>query len=228
MTPEKASLPPHCRPTTSSDAGTVWRRRRSSSARRFSAAAHDGGDDLAEAALVLQADHVALAQDGKIAGGIAGEQARGLQLLAAQADHQRLSREVGMQPDVLQGADGNGGARRVDGDAAAVGVGDGDHAVHVGEARQKLGADALRGVLHGGRDALHGGGDAEDVLRAGAAVGVAVALEGVAIERRQRRAARRWPAESASSGGAAGMSSSSSRTQLPAGMARLAMPMVWP
>ena len=147
---------------------------------------HDGGDALAEAALVLQADHVALAQDGKIAGGIAGEQARGLQFLAPQADHQRLSRQVGVQPDVLQGADGHGGAGRIDGHAAAVGVGDGDHAIHVGEARQDLGADALRGVLHGGRDALHRGGEAEDVLGAGAAIGVAVALEGVAVERRQR------------------------------------------
>ena len=46
-------------------------------------------------------------------------------------------------------------------------------------------ADALRGVLHGGRDALHCSGEAQDVLGAGAAVGAAVAFEGVAIERRQ-------------------------------------------
>ena len=38
VTPENASLPPHCSPTTSSDAGTVSRRRRFSCSKRFSAA----------------------------------------------------------------------------------------------------------------------------------------------------------------------------------------------
>ena len=38
VTPENASLPPHCRPTTSSDAGTVSRCRRFSCSSRFSAA----------------------------------------------------------------------------------------------------------------------------------------------------------------------------------------------
>ena len=36
------------------------------------------------------------------------------------------------------------------------------------EARQNLRLDAPHRVLHGGRDALHRGGDAQDVLGAGA------------------------------------------------------------
>ena len=43
----------------------------------------------------------------------------------------------------------------------------------------------LDGVVDGGGDALDGGGDAEDVPGADGAVGVAVAVEGVAFERRQ-------------------------------------------
>ena len=95
-------------------------------------------------------------------------------------------RGVGVQADVAQGADGDGGAGRVDGHAAAVGVRDGHHVVHVGKARQNFRLDAPHRVLHGRRHALHGGRDAEHVLRAHAAVRVAVAFEGVACERRQR------------------------------------------
>src|ERR1035438_373929 len=80
--------------------------------------------------LSVSADHVAFAQNGKCAGesalDMAVEQARGLQLLAPQADHERLPRQVGMERDVMQGAYGHGGARRIDGHAAAIGVGDRD------------------------------------------------------------------------------------------------------
>ena len=91
-----------------------------------------------------------------------------------------------MQSDVPQRADGHRGAGRIDGHAAPVGMRDGDHAVHVGKARQNLRPDALRGIFHGGRDALHRGGETQDVLGAGTAIGVAVALECVAVQGRQR------------------------------------------
>src|ERR1019366_9232462 len=77
--------------------------------------AHDGRDALAETAFVLQTDHVAFAQNRERAGDMAVEQARRLQLLAPQADHERLPGQVGMERDVMQGAYGNRGARRIDG-----------------------------------------------------------------------------------------------------------------
>lgn len=60
MTPEKASLPPHCTPTTRSDAGQVSRRRRLSRARVHFGLGHDGVDHRLEAGefFVLQADDV--------------------------------------------------------------------------------------------------------------------------------------------------------------------------
>ena len=76
---------------------------------------------------------------------------------------------------------------RVDGDAAAVGVLEADDVVDVRIARQQLGLDPLDRVLDDAGDALHGRRDGEDVARADRAVGVAEALEGVALERRRRR-----------------------------------------
>ncbi|MDT4850837.1 hypothetical protein FQZ97_850020 [compost metagenome] len=59
------------------------------------------------------------------------------------------------------------------------------HAVHVRVLRQQFAADALNREVENPRHALHGGGDGEQVARAQAAVGVAVALEGVAGQWRQ-------------------------------------------
>jgi hypothetical protein len=78
-------------------------------------------------------------------------------------------------------------ARRVDGDAAAIVVGEGDDVVDVGIAREELGLDALDGEVDRGRNALHGGGDAENIFRADRSVVVEKALEGVALERRHGR-----------------------------------------
>ena len=162
---------------------------------------HDRIDHRHEADMlvVLQADHVelrffacadigdvALIDDGEAA---RRQQALGLQLLAAQAHHHHLAAEVRVQADVAQRADRDLGAGRVDGHAAAVGVFEADHVVDVRELRQQLGLDALhREVEHAGH-ALHRGRDRQDVARADRAVGVAKAFEGVALERRQRRAA---------------------------------------
>ena len=186
MTPEKASLPPHCRPTTRSDAGQVTRWRRVEPLDALLGHAHDRGDDVAEAAMlfVLEAHDVRLfREDGQLAG---REHAQGLQFFAAEADDQRIAAEVGVEAQVAEGADGDLRAGCVDGDAAAVVVRDGDDVVDVGVARENLRLDAADGVVHGGGDALDGGVDAEDIFGADGAVVVAIALEGVALKRRLR------------------------------------------
>ncbi|MNS91589.1 hypothetical protein D3C72_1256840 [compost metagenome] len=67
---------------------------------------------------------------------------------------------------------------------------DADHVVHVGIARQQFLADARHGVFDHALHALHRGADGQDIARAHGAVGVAVTLERVAFQRRQRRDAR--------------------------------------
>ena len=100
VTPEKASLPPHCTPTTRADAGTVSRRRAFSRSRCTVAEARI--ESIIEAkptcAVVLQADDVerrvvavALVADREAA---RRQQALRLQLLAAQAHHHHLAAEV--------------------------------------------------------------------------------------------------------------------------------------
>ena len=60
-----------------------------------------------------------------------------------------------------------------------------DHVIDVRVLRQQLGLDALYREVHHAGHALHGSGDREDVARAHRAVGITVALEGVALKRRQ-------------------------------------------
>ena len=55
------------------------------------------------------------------------------------------------------------------------------------KARQQFGLDAPHGKLCHAGHALHGLGDGQDVARAHRAVGVAVALEGVTLQRRHGR-----------------------------------------
>jgi hypothetical protein len=112
VTPLKASLPPHCTPTTSSLAGTVSRRRafRRCRCTRPGAGCVDHRHE-ADVRVVLQADHVqrlglGLPRRGSEAA--RRQQPLGLQLLAAQADHHHLAAEVGVQADVAQRADGDG------------------------------------------------------------------------------------------------------------------------
>ena len=70
-------------------------------------------------------------------------------------------------------------------EAAAVGMRDGDHIVHVGESREQFGLDSAGSVLDGGRDALDGGRNAKNVAGTHAAIGIAITLESVAGERRE-------------------------------------------
>ncbi|SOY63831.1 hypothetical protein CBM2589_A70004 [Cupriavidus taiwanensis] len=149
---------------------------------------HDRFDHRGKAhvLLVLQADHVGLARflDRDGAG---ADQARRLQLLAAQADDHHFAAEVGVQRDIADGADGDAGIGRVDGHAATIGVLQANHVVDVGVLRQQFFLDAAHREFHHALDALHRGGNAEDIARADRAVGIAVALEGIAVQRRQRR-----------------------------------------
>ena len=57
------------------------------------------------------------------------------------------------------------------------------HVVDIGIAGQQLPFDPVYHVVGDARHTLHAGGDAEDVARAHTAVGIAVALEGVALQR---------------------------------------------
>ena len=85
-----------------------------------------------------------------------------------------------MQGDVADEALRDLGLRRVDGDAAAVLVVDGDHIVYVGVLGQKIPADAGDGVVHYADDALDRGIDTEDVAGAARALapGIGVAHPG--------------------------------------------------
>ncbi len=146
--------------------------------------------------VVLQAHHVqrgfgtvthvgdvALVDDGKAT---RRQQPFGLQLLAAQTDDHHFTAEVGVQADVAQCADRHHRVRRFDGHAAAVAMLQRDDIVDVGEARQQLGLDALHREVGDPGHALHRLRDGQDVARAHRAVGIAVALERVALQRRQR------------------------------------------
>ena len=144
----------------------------------------------ADMGLVLQADgvgaglRVASVVDRE---GSRRQQSRGLQLLAAQADHQHLAAEVGVQRQVAHRADRDDRVGCVDRHAAAVAVLQRDHAVDVGVERQQFLADAPRRMVDHAGHALHRGGDRQQVARAHRAVGIAVALEGEALQRLDRR-----------------------------------------
>ena len=116
-----------------------------------------------------------------------GKQAFRLQLLAAETDHHGAAAEIRIEADIAQRPDRNFGVRRIDGDAAAVSVFEPHHVIDVSIFRQQLGANARHRMLDNAGDTLHGCGDAEDVARSDRPVGIAVALERVAFERRRER-----------------------------------------
>ncbi|MPM77574.1 hypothetical protein SDC9_124580 [bioreactor metagenome] len=151
--------------------------------------AHDGVDHghKAHMGLVLQTDHVqfrfTLVDDGKAA---RRQQALGLQLFTAQADHHDLAAEVRVAADIAQRALRDLGTHGIDGHAAAIAVLQAHHVVHMGVAGQQLGLDAAHGKVEHPGHALHRGGDGQDVARAHGAVRIAVTLEGIACQRLQR------------------------------------------
>ena len=70
--------------------------------------------------------------------------------------------------------------------AAAVEVVQAHHAVDVRVFRQQIAFDDFHHVIHYARHAVHAGSNAEQILGADAAVRVAVAFEGIALQRRKR------------------------------------------
>ena len=173
----------------------------------------------ADQAFILHAHDVA-------ATGLA-DQPVGLQLLATQADHHQLAAEIRMAREVLQGADGDRRIPRIDGHAAAIGVVQRHHVIDIGVFREQIPLDAADDHIERAGDALHGDADAEDVLRANRPVGVAVALEGIALQLRAGRGGR-VAISSSSSAGAAGVRTRLSSIQLPAGMSCRAVPITSP
>ena len=136
-------------------------------------------------ALILQTHNVAIVQRDRLHVAGAGQQTLGLQLLAAEAHHHDFAAEVGVQRQVMNGADRHHRRRRVNRHAAAVKVVQRHHAIDVRVVRQQIALDNLHDIVHHARHAVHAGGNAEQVARADAAVRVAVAFEGVAFQRRQ-------------------------------------------
>ena len=131
---------------------------------------HDDGDIGAEAFMVLHPHGVTPTLGEPF----------GHQLLAAQANHQHFAAEIGIARQALQGADRHHRLRRVDGHAAAIGMGQHHDVIYVGIFGQQLGLDALQGIFHRAGHALHRGGNGQDVLGSHSAVGVAVAFKGIA------------------------------------------------
>ena len=181
VTPENASLPPHCMPTTRSDAGQVSRRRRVEHCRWRSAVCMIEVDHRLEADMrgVLQGDQVVvvLVASASTLDGAGRQQPLRLQLLATEADHHGGAAEIRIEADVAQRADRDVGVRRIDGDAAAVDVLERDDVVDVRISRQQLGPDAPDGVFDDAGHALHRGRDRQQIARADRTVGIAKALE---------------------------------------------------
>ena len=138
MTPEKASLPPHCMSDHEVGGRTGFPAAPVERLQPLVGHRHDAVDDFAEAgqALVLHADDIGIVHRGR--GDALGQQQFGLQFLAAETDDHDFAAEIRIARQILQGADRHGGAGRVDGDAAAIGMGHGHHVVDIGIFRQQL------------------------------------------------------------------------------------------
>jgi hypothetical protein len=143
---------------------------------------YDVLDDFAKAgeAFVLHA------HDFVVGAHALGQQQFRLQLLAAEAYDHYFAAEIGIAGKVLQRADRHRSARRVDRDPAAIGMRDRHHVVDVGISGQQLLANPVQCELDGAGDALHAGRDREDVAGADRTIGIAIAFERMALQRRQR------------------------------------------
>ena len=148
---------------------------------------HNRRHHIAEA-LVLLVLHAHDVWSGPENGQCAGwQQPRRLQLFAAQAHHHGRASQVRVQAQVVQRSDWDFSAGSVDGNAAAVVVGQRNHVVDVGIARQQFRLDAPDREIDCGGNALHGGGDAQNVLGSHRSVIVQKPFEGIALKRRHRR-----------------------------------------
>src|SRR5581483_1116377 len=91
-----------------------------------------------------------------------------------------------IEAEIAESANRDFGIRSVDGYATSIVMCERNDVVHVSEARKNLLLDASHGIVHGCGNALHSGGDAEDVLCADGTAVIKEALERVALKRRER------------------------------------------
>src|SRR5690242_20520772 len=95
-----------------------------------------------------------------------------------------------MQADMFQCLNGNSRPGRINSHSAAIAMSDRDYIVNIREARENLRSNPLYRVLHGGRDALHGRGNAENVFRPYRSVSITITLKRVTFEAGKRRGDR--------------------------------------
>ena len=87
----------------------------------------------------------------------------------------------------MNGADRDDRCRGVDRHAAAIQVVQTHNAIDVGILWQQIAFDNFHHIIDDARHAVHAGANAEQVFGSDAPVGVAIAFEGIAFQRRQRR-----------------------------------------
>ena len=85
------------------------------------------------------------------------------QLLAAKAHHHDLTAEVGVTDQIGDGTDGNGGHGCIDGNTAAIGMGNGHHTVHIGILGEQFLFDPFHRHLQHTGGTLDGGHDAQQI-----------------------------------------------------------------
>src|SRR5690606_41995868 len=131
---------------------------------------HDGADHAVETdiCIVLQGDQsnvVVLPLEPAVLYGneSVGEEYVGLQFLTAQADKQRAPTEVGVAGNITQGADGDDGIRRLNGDTAAIHMFQRYDVIYVGIFGQQFFAYAFDCVGVHDRDALNGSGYGQQI-----------------------------------------------------------------
>ena len=114
------------------------------------------------------------------------QQPLGLQLFTAKANDHHFAAEVRVKGDIVDGAYWYHRRWRINRYAAAIEVIQTHHAVDVGIFRQQVAFNEFHHVIDHARNAVHAGGDTQQIFGAHAAIGIAVACEGIAFQRRQR------------------------------------------
>ena len=104
------------------------------------------------------------------------------QFFASQPNHHDLSPEVRVTGQVVNGADGNDGCRRIDGYATAIMVAEGNHIIHMGVKRQEFVFDPTDQVIGHTRHTLHTHADAQHVFGANRTIGIAVTFKSITFQ----------------------------------------------
>ncbi|MNS76302.1 hypothetical protein D3C72_1098450 [compost metagenome] len=140
----------------------------------------------ANVVLILQTHNAGVIHGNRLDIVSALQQALWLKFFAAQANHHDLAAKIGVEGDIMDGANGYHGGRGINRHAAAVQVVQTHHAVDVRVFRQQIAFDDFHHVIHHTRHAMHAGGNAEQVFSANAAIFVAITFEGITFQWRQR------------------------------------------